>query len=219
MQGWLAFYRTTVGKKIVMAVTGAMMFLWLIGHMVGNLQIFFGPEKINTYAHFLHNGGEEILLGVRAVMIVALLLHLLAALQVTLADWRARPVGYVVKKNIETSYAARTMIISGPLIFLYLVYHLLMFTFLKVGPGRSATDVYANVVQGFQVPLIAGVYIAAMLVLVYHLWHGAWSMLQTLGANHPKYNSMRKIVATGLAVIIAVGFASVPVAVLLGIIR
>ena len=219
MQGWLAFYRTTVGKKIVMAVTGIMMFLWLIGHMVGNLQIFFGPEKINTYAHFLHNGGEEILLGVRTVMSVALLLHLLAALQVTLADWRARPVGYVVKKNIETSYAARTMIISGPLIFLYLVYHLLMFTFLKVGPGRSATDVYANVVQGFQVPLIAGVYIAAMLVLVYHLWHGAWSMLQTLGANHPKYNSLRKIVATGLAVIIAVGFASVPVAVLLGIIR
>ena len=219
MQGWLAFYRTTVGKKIVMAVTGVMMFLWLIGHMVGNLQIFFGPEKINTYAHFLHNGGEEILLGVRTVMIVAILLHILAAVQVTLADWRARPVGYVVKKDIATSYAARTMIVSGPLILLYLIYHLLMFTFLKVGPGRSATDVYSNVVRGFQEPLISGVYIVAMLVLAYHLWHGAWSMLQTLGVNHPKYNRLRKLVATGLAVIIAVGFVSVPVAVLLGIIR
>jgi succinate dehydrogenase / fumarate reductase cytochrome b subunit len=111
------------------------------------------------------------------------------------------------------------MIFSGPLILLYLIYHLLMFTFLRLGPGRSETDVYANVVRGFQVPLISGVYIVAMLVLAYHLWHGAWSMLQTLGANHPKYNRLRKIVATGLAVIIAVGFVSVPVAVLLGIIR
>ena len=219
MAGMLAFYHTTVGKKIVMAVTGVMMFFWLLGHMVGNLQIFLGPDKINSYAHFLHGGAAEILVVVRTVMIIAVLLHILAAVQVTLANWAARPVGYSVKKDIETSYAARTMIWTGPLILIYLVYHLLMFTFLKVGPGISDTDVYRNVVEAFQVPLISGIYIVAMIMLAYHLWHGAWSMLQTLGANHPKYNRLRKIVATGLSVIIAVGFVSVPVAVLLGFIR
>ena len=219
MVGLPALYRTTVGKKIVMAVTGVMLFLWLLGHMAGNLQIFLGPEKINAYAHFLHHGFAEILWIVRAVMLLAVCLHILAAVQVTLASWEARPVGYAVKKNIETSYAARTMIISGPLLLLYLIYHLLMFTLLKVGPGISETDVYSNVVRAFQVPLISVVYIAAMLLLGFHLWHGAWSMLQTLGVNHPKYNRLRKIVATALSAIIAVGFVSVPVAVLLGIIR
>lgn len=219
MTGFGAFYRTTVGKKIVMAVTGALLFLWLIGHMVGNLQIFLGPAKINAYAHFLHGPAAEFLWVVRAVMILAVVLHIVAAVQVTVANWRARPLGYAVKKNVETTYAARTMIVSGPVILLYLVYHLLMFTFLKVGPGVSDTDVYSNVVQAFQVPLISGVYIAAMLLLGFHLWHGAWSMLQTLGANHPKYNRLRKIVATALSAIIALGFLSVPAAVLLGVIR
>lgn len=219
MVGAPAFYRTAVGKKVVMAVTGVMMFFWLLGHMVGNLQIFLGPDKINAYAHFLHHGAAEVLWVVRAVMLLALCLHVLAAVQLTVANWKARPVGYAVKKDIETTYAARTMIVSGPLILLYLIYHLLMFTFLKVGPGISPTDVYSNVVQAFHVPLISGVYIAAMLLLGFHLWHGAWSMLQTLGVNHPKYNRLRKIVATALSVIIAAGFLSVPVAVLLGIIR
>jgi len=213
----MTFYRSTVGKKIVMAVTGAMLFLFLCGHLLGNLQIFIGPERLNAYAAFLKSTGE-LLWGVRIVMATALVLHILAAIQITIANWKARPVGYAVKVNLETGYAARTMIFSGPIIFLYIIYHLMMFTFLTTGPGFSHTDVYRNVVEAFKNPAISAVYIVAMLALGYHLFHGIWSMLQTLGINHPKYNRARKIVAAVVAVVLAAGYISIPVSVLLGIV-
>ena len=213
----MTFYRSTVGKKIVMAVTGAMMFLWLVGHMLGNLQIFIGPERLNAYAAFLKSTGE-LLWGVRVVMAIALILHILAAVQITVANWKARPVGYSMKATLETSYAARTMVFSGPIIFLYLIYHLLMFTFLATGPGYSHTDVYRNVVEAFHNPVISGVYIVAMIALGFHLFHGLWSMLQTLGINHPKYNRLRKAAAAVIAIVLAAGFISIPVSVLLGIV-
>ena len=214
----ISFYGTTVGKKVTMAVTGGILFLFLCGHMLGNLQIFMGPERINAYAAFLKSTGE-LLWAARLVLATALVLHILAAVQITLANWRARPQGYAVKKDVETGYAARTMIVSGPLIFLYVIYHLMMFTLLTTDRTYSYTDVYGNVVKAFQNPAISAVYILAMLVLGFHLFHGVWSMLQTLGINHPKLNRMRRVVSSTLAAIITAGYIAIPVSVLLGIVH
>ncbi len=135
-----AFYRSLVGQKIIMAVTGIILYLFIVAHLLGNLQIFSGPEKLNDYAALLKKLGE-VLWAERAVMLLALVLHLIAAVWVTIANWRARPISYFMRKDVETNYAARTMIISGPLILRYVIYQLMMFTFLTTGPGYSETDV------------------------------------------------------------------------------
>lgn len=169
-----------------MAVTGVILFLFVVGHLLGNLQIFSGRERLNTYSAFLKRTGE-LLWAVRVLLLVALVLHIVAAIQVSLASKRAWPIAYAVKKNVETGYAARTMVWSGPLIFVYIVYHLAMFTFLATGPGYSGTDVYRNEVLAFRVPAISAVYLLAMVFLGMHLYHGTWSMLHTLGASNPRY--------------------------------
>jgi succinate dehydrogenase / fumarate reductase, cytochrome b subunit len=212
-----AFYSTLVGKKVIMAASGAILFLFVVGHLLGNLQIFEGPEKLNAYSAFLKKTGE-ILWAVRLVLLAALVLHVVASVQVSLANRRARPVAYAVKKSIETSYAARTMIWSGPLIFLYVVYHLAMFTFLVTGPGYSPTDVYRNEVLAFRVPAISAVYVVAILFLGLHLYHGIWSMLHTLGASNPRYRVLRRTVAPAVAIAITAGYIAIPVAVLAGLV-
>jgi succinate dehydrogenase / fumarate reductase cytochrome b subunit len=212
-----AFWRSLVGKKVVMAVTGVILLLYIIGHLLGNLQIFEGPERLNAYAAFLKSTGE-LLWAVRIVLLVSLVLHVIASVQVSLASKRSRPAGYAEKKSIETSYAARTMIWSGPLIFLYVVYHLAMFTFLVTGPGYSPTDVYRNEVQAFQVPAISAFYVVAIIFLGMHLYHGAWSMLHTLGASNPRYRVLRRTIAPIVAIAITVGYIAIPIAVLLGFI-
>jgi succinate dehydrogenase / fumarate reductase cytochrome b subunit len=200
-----------------MAVTGVILFLFVVGHLLGNLQIFAGPERLNAYAAFLKRTGE-VLWAVRAVLLVALVLHIVAAVQVSLASKRARPIPYAVKKNVETGYAARTMLWSGPLIFVYVVYHLAMFTFLATGPGYSPTDVYRNEVLAFRVPAISAVYVLAIVFLGMHLYHGAWSMLHTLGASNPRYRVLRRRVAPAVAIAITAGYIAIPVAVLTGFI-
>lgn len=212
-----AFWRSLVGKKVVMAVTGVILLLYIIGHLLGNLQIFEGPERLNAYAAFLKSTGE-LLWAVRIVLLVSLVLHVIASVQVSLASKRSRPADYVEKKSIETSYAARTMIWSGPLIFLYVVYHLAMFTFLVTGPGYSPTDVYRNEVQAFQVPAISAFYVVAIIFLGMHLYHGTWSMLHTLGASNPRYRVLRRTIAPIVAIAITVGYIAIPIAVLLGFI-
>lgn len=212
-----AFYSTLVGKKMIMAATGVILFLFVVGHLLGNLQIFEGPERLNAYSAFLKKTGE-ILWAVRLVLLAALVLHVVASVQVSLASRRARPVAYAVKKSIETSYAARTMIWSGPLIFLYVVYHLAMFTFLVTGPGYSPTDVYRNEVLAFRVPAISAVYVVAIFFLGLHLYHGAWSMLHTLGASNPRYRVLRRTVAPAVAIAITAGYIAIPVAVLAGLV-
>lgn len=212
-----AFWRSLVGKKVIMAATGVILFLFVVGHLLGNLQIFEGPERLNAYSAFLKRTGE-ILWAVRLVLLAALVLHVVASVQVSLASRRARPVAYAVKKSIETSYAARTMIWSGPLIFLYVVYHLAMFTFLVTGPGYSPTDVYRNEVLAFRVPAISAVYVVAILFLGLHLYHGVWSMLHTLGASNPRYRVLRRTVAPAVAIAITAGYIAIPVAVLAGLV-
>jgi succinate dehydrogenase / fumarate reductase, cytochrome b subunit len=200
-----------------MAVTGVILFLFVVGHLLGNLQIFAGPERLNAYAAFLKRTGE-VLWVARAVLLVALVLHIVAAVQVSVASKRARPIPYAVKKNVETGYAARTMLWSGPLIFVYVVYHLAMFTFLATGPGYSPTDVYRNEVLAFRVPAISAVYVLAIVFLGMHLYHGAWSMLHTLGASNPRYRVLRRKVAPAVAIAITAGYIAIPVAVLTGFI-
>jgi succinate dehydrogenase / fumarate reductase cytochrome b subunit len=212
-----AFWRSLVGKKVIMAVTGVILLLYIIGHLLGNLQIFEGPERLNAYAAFLKSTGE-LLWAVRIVLLVSLVLHVIASVQVSLASKRSRPAGYAEKKSIETSYAARTMIWSGPLIFLYVVYHLAMFTFLVTGPGYSPTDVYRNEVQAFQVPAISAFYVVAIVFLGMHLYHGAWSMLHTLGASNPRYRFLRRTIAPVVAIAITAGYIAIPIAVLMGFI-
>lgn len=210
------FWKSLVGKKQVMAVTGVILTLFIIGHLVGNLLVFAGPGPYNDYSHFLKHGIIEILWIVRLVLLVSLVLHVVASIQVSLASRRARPVGYAVKRNIETTYAARTMIWSGPLLFVYVVYHLMMFTFLTTGPGYSPTDVYRNVVLSFRDPAISAVYAVAMILLGMHLYHGAWSMLQTLGAGSPKYHPLRRAAAPVFAAAITAAYILIPAAVMLG---
>ncbi|HEY6808216.1 MAG TPA: succinate dehydrogenase cytochrome b subunit [Gemmatimonadales bacterium] len=211
-----------IGKKVVMAVTGAVLLLFVLLHMIGNLHFFQGPAELNGYAEFLRTMGApvtsrgELLWIVRLVTLAALVGHLWAAWAVTRASWAARPVGYHDLKLIETTYAARTMRWGGVLILLFVIYHLLDFTFGRVNPGFVAGDVYRNVVASFSRWPVAVAYLVAMFALCFHMYHGIESGLQTLGANHPRYNGLRRGFAIAYAVIVAAGFASVPVAVLAG---
>jgi succinate dehydrogenase / fumarate reductase, cytochrome b subunit len=215
---WAAFYRTTVGKKVVIAVSGLVLFLFVVTHLAGNLQIFLGAEKLNDYAALLRRM-PELLWPARIVLLVALLAHVITSVHLVLINRRARPVAYSAKRDIETSYAARTMAISGPLVLLYVVYHLAMFTFLVTGPGYSRTDIFRNAVLAFQMPAISGIYIASMLLLGLHLYHGVWSMLHTLGISSPRYRSLRRILAPAVAILITAGYISIPLAVLAGVIQ
>ena len=213
-----AFYRATVGKKVVMAVSGLVLLVFVVGHLAGNLQIFLGAEALNDYAALLRRT-PELLWPARIGLLAALVLHVVASAQLVIVNRRARPTPYAVKRDIETNYAARTMAISGPLVLLYVIYHLAMFTFLVTGPGYSHTDVYHNVVQAFQSPTISAVYIVAMLLLGLHLYHGTWSMLHTLGISSPHYRWLRHGLAPVIAVVITAGYISIPLAVLVGVIE
>jgi succinate dehydrogenase / fumarate reductase, cytochrome b subunit len=213
-----AFYRTTVGKKLVMAVSGLILFGFIVGHLAGNLQVFLGADKLNDYAAFLRRT-PELLWPARLALLAALVLHVVASAQIVLANRRARPARYAVKRAIETNYAARTMAISGPLVLLYLIYHLAMFTFLITGPGYSPTDVYRNVVLSFQSPSVAVIYIVAMLLLGLHLYHGVWSMLHTLGISSPHYRWLRRGLAPVVAVAITAGYIAIPLAILTGMVQ
>lgn len=202
-----------------MAVTGVILVLFIMEHMLGDLLVFAGPEKLNDYSHLLKHTISEVTWAMRAGLLTSLILHVVAAIQVAAASRQARPVGYALKKDIATSYAARTMRWTGPLLLVYLVYHLMMFTFLTTGPGYSPTDVRHNVILAFQVPYIAGVYIAAMLMLGTHLYHGAWSMLQTLGAGRAKQPALRRAIAPTFAILVTAGYVSIPLAVLAGLVK
>ena len=214
----MTLYSTSVGKKVVMAATGVMFFGFLVIHMLGNLQIFLGAEKLDAYAAFLHSN-PGLVWAMRLLLIGAVGLHVLAATQLTLQSWRARPRKYVRQRFQETDYAARTMRWSGPLLGLFILYHLLHFTVGTVHPTFVAGEVYANVVAGFSSPAIAGVYIVAMVLLGLHMYHGLWSLFQTLGANHPRYNHLRRGFAVVATLVVACGNISMPVAVLVGLIK
>jgi succinate dehydrogenase / fumarate reductase, cytochrome b subunit len=214
------FLSTTVGKKLVMAVTGLILFGFVIVHMLGNLQVYVGAEAINAYGlslhTFLHGAGIWLF---RAVLLAAVLLHIWAMTALTVANRRARDVGYRAWKARESTYASRTMRWSGVFLLLFIIFHLLHFTTGDVHPDFVPGDVFHNVISGFQVVPVAILYILATLALGLHLFHGSWSMLQTLGLNHPRYNRLRNVVCVGLSVLVVLGNLSFPVAVLTGLLR
>jgi succinate dehydrogenase / fumarate reductase cytochrome b subunit len=214
------FWAATNGKKIVMAITGAILFLFVIGHMLGNLQVFEGPDKLNAYGRFLH-GVPELLWGVRAVLIVCVVLHIWASIELALRKNNARPIGYAKRENTVSSYASRTMYWSGPIILAFVIYHLLHLTAGVVHPGGDFVDadVYHNVVTGFQVWYVSAWYVFSMILLAFHIRHGAWSMFQSAGINHPRHTPILKKAAAVLAIAIAAGYISIPVSIMLGLIK
>jgi len=218
--GSLRFWQTTVGKKAIMAVTGVILFGFVCGHLLGNLQIFEAPEKINHYAVLLRSV-PALLWGARITLLISVCLHIWSSFELWLLQREARPIKYVKKANVNSTYASRTMMWSGPIILAFVIWHLLQFTFGTVHPRApfSETNVYNNVVLGFRVWPVALFYIIAMSMLCYHLYHGLWSMFQTLGFSHPVYTPWLKTLAKIVAILIAVGYISIPVAVLAGFIK
>lgn len=222
MQLVRTFWQSQVGKKIVMAVTGLIGVGFVVGHMIGNLQMFSAPEKINAYAHFLHHTLGNALWAVRLVLIAAVILHVVAAVQLTRQKQAARPGGGYVKWEPQIStFASRTIRWGGALLLAFLVYHILHFTVRwdVIAPGYSDTDVYNNVVTGFSNPLVVAFYVLAMGSLALHLFHGAWSSFRTLGLSQPKPRPTTRTVATLVAAVVSLGFAVVPLAVATGVIK
>jgi succinate dehydrogenase / fumarate reductase cytochrome b subunit len=221
----LAFWHTIIGKKIVMAVTGVVLIGFVIAHMLGNLKIFSGPDKINTYSRFLREVGQpelaygQLLWVVRIILLICVALHISAAFQLSRMSQAARPVGYSVKRNVETTFAARMMRWGGVLLVVFIIFHLLHLTAGAVGfqPGQfKHLAAYQNVVAAFKVWPVALFYIVAMGALCLHLDHGIWSMLQTLGWNTARNEKQLKIASRAIAVVVFLGFSSVPVSVWAG---
>jgi succinate dehydrogenase / fumarate reductase cytochrome b subunit len=222
----LTLYRSSIGKKVVMAVTGAILVLYVVAHMVGNLKAFQGAEKLDAYAEFLREVGApvfghgQVLWLVRLVLLAAVVLHVVAAVQLTRLAREARPEGYARGLAPDAStLASRTMRWGGVILLLFVVYHLLHFTVGSAHPDFVPGGVYHNVTVAFRSVAVTGVYLVAMTALGLHLAHGVWSAFQTLGLNHPRYNRFRRPLAVILAVLVAAGFAAVPLAIALGLIR
>jgi len=217
----VTLYRSTIGKKVVMALSGLILVGFVVAHMAGNLKIFQGAEKINAYGVFLREvgdpilGHEQALWIARLVLLAAVGLHIVAAYQLTRLDQASRPVAYARKKR-QTSYASRTLRWGGVIILLFIIYHLLHFTTGQAHPDFREGDVYHNVVVGFQYWYVSAFYIAAMIALGFHLYHGVWSMFQTLGLNSVRYNSLLRGVAVVTALAVVLGNISIPIAVLAG---
>ncbi len=203
-----------------MALTGLVLFGFVVAHMLGNLQVYLGPEAMNHYAEFLremlHGAGLWV---ARAVLLVAVVLHIWAAVSLSLESRNARPQGYRVENHRASTYASRTMVWSGPLLALFIAYHLAHLTFGTAHPEFVEGDVYHNFVSGFSRWPVSLLYIAAMLALGLHLYHGVWSMLQTVGLSHPRWNPLRMAFAAGITALVVLGNVSFPVAVLGGWLR
>jgi succinate dehydrogenase / fumarate reductase cytochrome b subunit len=214
------FWQTTNGKKVVMAVTGAIMFLFIIGHLLGNLLVFGGPDTINAYARFLHFD-DSLLWIIRSILILSIVLHITATVELALRNKWARPIGYSRKQAINSSYASRTMYWSGPIVLVFIIFHLLQFTAGYIHPEAAfiAGDVYQNLVAGFQVWWVSAWYIFAIALLGLHLRHGLWSMFQSVGLAHPEHTQTLKRAALAIATIIVLGYISIPISILAGFVK
>jgi succinate dehydrogenase / fumarate reductase cytochrome b subunit len=237
MTGVLTLYRTSVGKKVIMAITGIVLVGFVVFHMYGNTKMYLGPQVFNEYAAGLRTIGEPVfayehLLWIARVLLLAsVVLHIWSATTLTIQS-RKGVAAYGVsgtqrygEKKRQTGYAAYTMRYGGLLIFLFILFHIAHLTFgAFYGPGayrhpeNGEYFVYNNVIYGFQNPLISGLYIVTMVFLGLHLYHGAWSMFQTLGLNNAKYTGLIRALAITIAVVVAVVNISFPIAVMAGLI-
>ena len=208
------FYRNTIGKKAVMAVTGVILTGWIIGHVLGNVLIFGGPGAVNEYARLLKSN-MALLWGLRVFMIVAVVLHVVAAVQLVRQQRATRPVGYTRQVPQESTFASRTIRWGGLVLALFLIYHILHMTTGTVHPSFSHTDVYSNMVVGLRVPWVAAIYLIAVAALGFHLHHGMWSVFQSLGFAGQTISPGRRRLATAVALFVYIGFTAIPLAILL----
>ena len=213
------FYRSSVGKKIVMAVTGVIGIAFLITHVVGNLLVFRGPLALNGYSHFLKSTGELLWL-IRTVLIVAVIVHVIAAYQLTMQNRAARPIDYYRHEPQVSTLASRTMRWGGVLLLVFIPLHIMHFTTGTLRPAGffSRGDVYANVIGSFRIWWVALFYVAAMIALGAHIYHGAWSSVRTVGVAQHSVDPLKRRVALVLALFLWLGFSLVPVAIFLGLI-
>lgn len=222
------FLKSTLLSKVVMAVTGVIIVLFVTGHTVGNMQLFVGKETFNAYAHFLQGLGE-LLWVIRSVMLLSLVLHVLTSINLALINRAAKPVKYKVKRYVKAKLTTRTMIWTGLMILAFLVYHILHFTSGIADPsiyGHMETygpnglferhDAYLMVVQGFQKPIVSIIYVVGVILMGFHLSHAIQSMFQTLGLNHPKYDALISKGTFIWAVVIVLCLISIPFAILIG---
>ncbi len=213
----IAFYEVPAGKKAIVAVTGLVLIGYVVAHMLGNLQIFLGRERINAYAELLHSSGP-LLWAARLVLLVAVGLHIVFTVQLWLAKRRARPVRYLKKVDVPSAYAARTMILSGPLIAAFVIFHVLHLTTGQAGLPFEPLNVYDNVVRGFRIWYVSLAYMVAVSLVGVHVWHGLWSMLHTLGLDDERYRPTLERISHAVGLLTALGYLSIPVAVLTGLI-
>jgi succinate dehydrogenase / fumarate reductase, cytochrome b subunit len=220
-----ALYSTDIGKKYVMAISGIVLMLFVLGHMVGNLKLYLGADSLNAYSEWLRDVGEpalprEVLLWiVRIVLLVAVVTHIDSAARLTRSSRRARPVAYEgAREYVAADFASRTMRWTGPIVGLFVIFHLLDLTWGTANPDFRSGDAYANVVASFERVPVAVVYVVANLALALHLYHGAWSLFQSMGWAHPRYNASRRWFAIAFAAVVAVGNISFPIAVVAGVV-
>ena len=222
MRRVINLYRTSVGKKFYMAVSGFILIGFLVAHMVGNLKMYMGADSFNHYAEFLREVGYPILhhmVGLwifRLILLGCVGLHMLSAWQVYTQSRNARGSKYKKEESLSFAYASRTMRWGGVIIGTFVVYHLFHFTIGSAHPEFVHGEAYQNVVNGFQNPLVVGFYILALVMVTFHVYHGLWSAFQTVGANHPKYNPYRRPLALVLAFLLFIGFLTAPVGVMAG---
>jgi len=221
-------FKSSLGKKYITAISGAALLLFVVGHLLGNLQLFRGAQAINRYAHFLQSN-KEILWPARFGLLIMVALHLWSAVKLSAENKAARPIGYADNPvPVAASYASRTMLMSGLIIAAFVLYHLLHYTlqvrslnftgkdFLALHDAEGRHDVFRMMVTGFSQPLVSGFYILAMGLLCLHLSHGVSAMFQSLGLKNPVYGSLIDRFAKTVAGVIFLGYISIPIAVLLG---
>ena len=220
-------FGSSLGKKYIMAVTGLLMFLFVIGHLAGNLQIFLGTEAINRYGHFLQSN-PELIWPARLFLLIMFALHIWAAIKLSAENKAARPIGYAAYQPVGSSYASRTMLMSGIIIFVFVVYHLLHFTvqveyvnlthqnFMDFMDPAKRHDIFKMMIVGFNNLWVSGFYVLGIALLCLHLSHGASSMFQSIGWKNQAYGPILDKLARLAALLIFLGYASIPVAILLG---
>jgi succinate dehydrogenase / fumarate reductase cytochrome b subunit len=215
---------SSVFKKAVMAVSGIILVLYLVAHMIGNLKIFSGRESFNGYSEWIRTIGEPAVPAqttlwiIRVVLLAAVAAHIWAAVSLWRQAKRARPVQYVARKQVAQSYASRTMRWGGVILALFVIYHILDLTAGVANPEGTASTPYDRVIAGFSNPFITAVYIVALLALGFHLRHGIWSATQTLGQSNKKRERTVNAFATVFAVVLTAGFLIPPLSILSGLV-
>lgn len=221
----LRLYRTTIGKKAVMAVTGIVFLLFLVAHAIGNLKVFYGRADYNTYAAWLRTMGSPAiphrwaLTILEIVLVACVLLHIGSAVELALRARRARPIRYAGGRPKDQTYASRTMRVGAILVVLFVLYHLLDLTFRVANPKGIAGDPYDNVVADFSNPLVTAFYVICLIVIGLHIRHGVWSAMQTLGHSNARRERSINIFAIAFSWILILAFLAVPFGVVTGVVH